>query len=197
MMYPGSLNWHQGVDIAIHAFAKVHADLEGAKFHVYGEGAMRPALEKLVHDLGLEREVTIENYRPTEEIAALMAAADLSVVPKRASSSFGNEAASTKVQEFMAVGVPVIVSRTKVDSYYFNDSMVKFFESDDVDALAAAILDLYRNPEERQRLIEHAFDHIRRNNWDVKQGEYLHIVDQLTTTKQAPVTESNVSEVSN
>lgn len=197
IMYPGSLNWHQGLDIAIRAFAKVRAQIHGAKFEIYGEGAMRPTLENLVRELGLGREITIENYRSTEEIAGLMAAADLSVVPKRASSSFGNEAASTKVQEFMAVGVPVIVSRTKIDSYYFNDSMVKFFESENVDALAAAIMDLYLHPEERARLIEHAADHIRQNNWDAKQGEYLQIVDRLTKTDRTGLTQTTVSGLSN
>ncbi len=197
IMYPGSLNWHQGLDIAIRAFAQVHKAIEGAAFQIYGEGAMRPVLEKLVRDLGLEREITIENYRSTQEIAGLMAAADISVVPKRASSTFGNEAASTKVQEFMAVGVPVIVSRTKIDSYYFNDSMVRFFESENVDSLAVAIMELYSHPEERARLIERAAEHIRQNNWDVKQGEYLHIVDRLTATNRADVTRSTVPGVSN
>ena len=40
--------------------------------------------------------------------------------------------------EFMALGIPVIVSRTKIDSYYHDDSMVKFFESENADQLAEA-----------------------------------------------------------
>ena len=43
-----------------------------------------------------------------------MAAASVGVVPKR-SEGFGNEAFSTKTLEFMACGVPVIVSRTRID----------------------------------------------------------------------------------
>jgi glycosyltransferase involved in cell wall biosynthesis len=112
-----------------------------------------------------------------------MAAADLAIVPKRASSAFGNEAASTKVQEFMAVGVPVIVSRTKIDSYYFDESMVRFFESENVDALANAILELYAHPEERRKLVVGAYRHIEKNNWNAKQYEYLSVVDSLTGTQ--------------
>jgi glycosyltransferase involved in cell wall biosynthesis len=182
LMYPGSLNWHQGVDIAIRAFAQVNSKIETAEFHIYGEGPERPNLEKLVKDLGLQHRIQIQNYQPTTEIARLMAMADVAVVPKRASSNFGTEAASTKVQEFMAVGVPVIVSRTKIDSLYFDDSMVRFVESENVDALADAIIDLYAHPEQRRKLVDGANRHILRNNWDLKQCEYLKVVDSLTQT---------------
>jgi glycosyltransferase involved in cell wall biosynthesis len=179
LMYPGSLNWHQGVDVAVRAFAQVSRKIETAEFHIYGEGPTRPTLEKLVEELGLQGKVRVQNYQPIREIAALMATADLAIVPKRASSSFGNEAASTKVQEFMAVGVPVVVSRTKIDSFYFDESMVRFFESENVDALADAIVELYAHPEQRLKLVEGANRHIQQNNWDVKQHQYLSMVDSL------------------
>jgi len=179
LMYPGSLNWHQGVDVAIRAFAQVSPRIESAEFHIYGEGPERPNLENLVEELCLQHKVQIQNYRPTSEIARLMAMADLAIVPKRASSSFGTEAASTKVQEFMAVGVPVIVSRTRIDTLYFDESMVRFCESENVDALANAIIELYAHPEQRRKLVEGANRHIQQNNWDVKQHEYLSVVDSL------------------
>jgi len=187
LMYPGSLNAHQGVDIAIRAFAKVSSQIETAEFHIYGEGPARPTLENLIEELGLQRKVQLQSYRPIGDIATIMATADLAIVPKRASSGFGNEAASTKVQEFMAVGVPVIVSRTKIDSFYFNETMVRFFESENVDALANAITELYAHPEQRRKLVDGASRHIQQNNWDVKQHEYLTLVDSLVGEKaQAP-----------
>ena len=51
-----------------------------------------------------------------------MAEADFGIVPKR-SEGFGNEAFSTKIFEFMALGIPVIAADTKIDKYYFNDSL--------------------------------------------------------------------------
>lgn len=179
LMYPGSLNWHQGVDIAIRAFAQVSSKIETAEFHIYGEGQARPNLDKLIEELSLQHKVRMQNYQPIAQIANLMATADLAIVPKRASSSFGNEAASTKVQEFMAVGVPVIVSRTKIDNFYFDESMVRFFESENVGALANAIIELYAHPEQRRKLVEGAKRHIQQNNWNVKQYEYLRVVDSL------------------
>jgi len=179
LMYPGSLNRHQGVDVAIRAFVEVAAKVKNAEFHIYGEGPSRPELERLVSELNLQNKVRISDYKPTAEIAGIMATADLAVVPKRASSKFGNEAASTKIQEFMAVGVPVVVSRTRIDTVSFDDSMVRFFESEDEAALAGAVVDLYLHPKKRASLVKAANQHIRKNNWSVKRGEYLMLIDSL------------------
>jgi glycosyltransferase involved in cell wall biosynthesis len=184
LMYPGSLNQHQGVDIAIRAFSQISSYIPDAEFHIYGEGPTRCHLENIVRELGLGTRVRIADYRPTEEIARIMATADMAVVPKRASSKFGNEAASTKIQEFMAVGVPVVVSRTKIDTFYFDDSMVRFFESENQAALVEAILDLYRHPEKRHKMVEAAQRHIEKNNWNVKQVEYLALVDSLLALRR-------------
>ncbi len=107
-----------------------------------------------------------------------MANADLGVVPKRA-DSFGNEAYSTKIMEFMAQGVPVIVSRTKIDSFYFNDSVVCFFEPESVDELAQSILRLARDVEYREMLSRNALEYADTNGWDRKKQKYFDIVQTL------------------
>jgi glycosyltransferase involved in cell wall biosynthesis len=81
--------------------------------------------------------------------------------------------------EFMAMGVPVLTSNTRIDQYYFNERIVQFFESDSVDDLAAKILELMRNPAKRTALRDHGAEFIHQNNWHVKNHEYLDLVDRL------------------
>ena len=107
-----------------------------------------------------------------------MASVDLGVVPKR-SDSFGNEAFSTKIMEFMATGVPVLASKTTIDQYYFNDQLVQFFEPESVDDLAAQILELAHDPARRDSLRANAAQFIEQNNWDIRKTEYLDLVDGL------------------
>jgi hypothetical protein len=114
---------------------------------------------------------------PLTEISAVMANADVGVVPKR-KDSFGNEAFSTKILEFMAVGVPVIVSDTKIDKYYFDESLVTFFQSDDEKHLADRMLLLIQDGKLRSRLVSNAEEFIKKNNWEVKKAEYLKLVDE-------------------
>jgi glycosyltransferase involved in cell wall biosynthesis len=119
--------------------------------------------------------------RSLREIAQIMGRADLGVVPKR-KDNFGNEAFSTKILEFMAVGVPVIVSDTKIDKFYFTDATVKFFHSGDIDDLARCMLEMINNPAERQRQVRDASRFVDTIDWTAKQHQYLELVDRLSAT---------------
>lgn len=178
VMFPGGLQWHQGLDIAIRAFHKIHSQLPQSEFHIYGDGNVKPQLVALAGELGLNGSVRFFNPMPIKEIAAVMANADLGVVPKRA-DSFGNEAYSTKIMEFMSLGVPVVVSSTKIDRFYFNDSVVRFFESGNVDALAEAMFDILHDTKARQKIVGEASEYVARNNWKSKKADYLKLVDSL------------------
>src|SRR5438445_2239482 len=177
ILYPGTLSYHQGLDVAIRAFALIKNDAPHAEFHIYGEGGQKEFLRDLIAELGLEDRVFLKELLPLTEIAAVMANADVGVVPKR-KESFGNEAFSTKILEFMAVGVPVIVSDTKIDKYYFDESLVTFFQSDDEKHLADRMLLLIQDGKLRRRLVSNAKEFIKKNNWEVKKAEYLGLVDE-------------------
>jgi glycosyltransferase involved in cell wall biosynthesis len=132
----------------------------------------------LAEELGLNGSVRFFQPLGIREIAPVMANADLGVVPKRA-DSFGNEAYSTKIMEFMASGVPVVVSKTKIDSFYFNDSVVRFFESGNEENLAEAMGELLSSPELRRSLVMRANEYVAGNNWAKHKVEYLQLVDSL------------------
>ena len=178
VLFPGGLQWHQGLDIAIHAFDKLRRRLPQAEFHIYGDGNMKPNLVGLAQELGLNGSVRFFEPLRIHEIATVMANADLGVVPKRA-DSFGNEAYSTKIMEFMSLGVPVVVSSTKIDRYYFDDSVVRFFESGNPDALAEAMFDVLTNDELRHGMVARASEYASRNSWENRKADYLQLIDSL------------------
>lgn len=178
MCYPGTLNWHQGVDVAICATALLRDEAPGLKFFIIGEGPDREKLRALVQEQRLEDRVTIVGSVPLEQVAETMANIDLGVVPKR-KDSFGNEAFSTKIMEFMAMGVPVVVSNTRIDQYYFAENAVQFFESESAEDLAAKILSLVHNANKRTALRANGMEYVRSNNWNIKKAEYLDLVDNL------------------
>jgi glycosyltransferase involved in cell wall biosynthesis len=183
IVYPGSLNAHQGLDVAIRAFAKVADRIPDADFHIYGEGAAKPALIELTNQLGMQHRVTFHGLLPSAEIARVMATADLAIEPKRATSPFGNEALSTKILEFMALGVPLVASKTKIHAYYYDDSIVRYYENDDESALAECVLQMQRDPQLRAGYTSRAATYAAKNNWQVKKAEYLQLVDSLAANQ--------------
>jgi glycosyltransferase involved in cell wall biosynthesis len=179
IMYPGTLNAHQGVDVAIRAFARVAEEMPEAEIHIYGEGPARLPLIKLKDDLQVGDRVIFHSILPVNEIATIMAKADLAVVPKRASSGFGNEAASTKIMEFMSLGVPLIVSRTRIDAYYHDETRVQFFESENDYDLADKMLLLRNDQKRRSELASNALRYVEEHCWKEKRKEYLALIDFL------------------
>jgi glycosyltransferase involved in cell wall biosynthesis len=182
ILFPGGLQWHQGLDIAIRAMPRIHARIPQAELHIYGDGNMKDSLMALSNELGLDGKVRFFDPVPVRQVAEIMANADLGVVPKRA-DSFGNEAYSTKIMEFMSLGVPVVVSDTKIDQHYFHDSGVRFFESGKPEALADAVCEVFCDRDLRQQMVARASEYAARNDWATGKADYLKLVDSLCVEK--------------
>jgi glycosyltransferase involved in cell wall biosynthesis len=153
-----------------------------AEFHLYcgAGGDLETDLRRLVRRLDLDGSIKFCGGISLDQMAQVIANADLGVVPKRA-DSFGNEAYSTKIMEFMSQGVPVVVSRTKVDTFYFEEGVVHFFPSGDSQAMAEAMLDVINDRDLRQTLVANGYEYVERHSWDQKKKEYLDLIDSLST----------------
>jgi glycosyltransferase involved in cell wall biosynthesis len=182
VLYPGTLNRHQGLDLAIRAFASLKPRMPDAEFHIYGQGPALPELIQLARDSGVKDSVIFKPSVGVAQIATIMAAATVGVVPKRA-DGFGNEAFSTKIFEFMACGVPVICSRTRIDQYYFNDQLVNFFEPGNWNDLAEKLLRVYRQPGEQFERVRAAEAFARSQSWEVRSADYRSLVDSLVARR--------------
>jgi glycosyltransferase involved in cell wall biosynthesis len=178
-LYPGTLNYHQGLDLAVKAFNKIKDKIPNSEFHIYGEGPAQQDLAEMIVRYGIEGRVILKDSVPLDEIATIMADADVGVIPKR-NDSFGGEAFSTKTLEFMSLSVPIIVSRTKIDQHYFNDSVVKFFEAGNVDDLAESMMAMGSDKSFREDQAARALEFVAQYNWRYKKHLYLDIVKNLT-----------------
>jgi len=188
ILYPGTLNLHQGLDIALKAFSRVKDRLPNLDFLIYGEGQELDELKRLASHLRIDDRVMFRGLVPAKQIAQVMASAKCGIVPKRA-DLFGNEAFSTKVFEFMSLGVPVILSDTKIDRYYFNPSLVLFFDSGNDESLAEKMLMLLTDEDLRKKLVKNSLDFVKDYSWTNKQQSYFDIIESLA--KKQPRLEQN------
>ena len=126
----------------------------------------------------MENKVFFKGSLAVEQMVRVIENADLGVVPKR-NNGFGNEAFSTKILEFMAMRVPVIVLRYRNQHCFFDENVVKFFRQNDPKSLADAMLLVIKNPAIRENLMRNANKIIRKYTWDVNERIFLDLVDSL------------------
>ena len=181
LIYPGTLNRHQGLDLAIAAVKSLVPDIPQIELHIYGGGSAKHELQQQVEQLKLTNHVRFFPGVFLDQVPDLIANADIGIVPKRA-EGFGDQAYSTKIMEFMSQGLPVVLSRTTIDRLYFDDSVVAFFESGSVEDLARAIRRVALDSDYRQELSRRGLAYARENSWATMQDIYLDVVDRLTAT---------------
>lgn len=178
ILYPGTVSYHQGIDIAVRAFHRIKDKIPNAEFHIYGGGDQRAEVIQLIRDCSLRESVFLHNPVPTEQIISIIENADLGIVPKR-KSGFGNEAFSTKILEFMCMGIPVIVPDTLIDKFYFDSRSVAFFEGDSEQNLAEVMLQVVSDVRLRAELVRNADEFIKTYTWNRNQDIYVKLVHRL------------------
>ena len=181
IIYPGTLSHQHGVDILVRAMEIVKRENRDIHLDLYplaNVSEVRRQLEELIVKLNVQDIVHFHETVLPEKLGSIFRNADVGVVPKRG-GGFTEEAFSSKIFEYMAAGIPVIASRTRIDTYYFDDSLIKFFTPEDHDELAKCILELYLNPGERRVLAENGKKYIENNTWEMKKEIYREIVGGL------------------
>jgi glycosyltransferase involved in cell wall biosynthesis len=156
LVYHGTLARRLGLDIAIQAVARVVEEVQNIELRIIGAGEERESLIALRDNLGLGGVVTFsEGFVPVESIPARIQDADLGIVPLRISSGT-DIMLPTKLLEYVSLGIPCVVPRTGTIARYFDEEMVEFFEAENAESLANAILRLYRDPKRRHHLAHEA-----------------------------------------
>jgi glycosyltransferase involved in cell wall biosynthesis len=144
--FAGSLKpWH-GADVLLRAFAQVQGR---TRLLVVGDGPMRADLEAMASSLNLTSRARFTGAVPHGEMPGLLDAMDIGVAPYTAQDGF--YFSPLKVAEYLAAGLPVVVSDQGDLREIVGDAGL-LVPPDDVAALAAALARLVRDPGLRRTL---------------------------------------------
>lgn len=171
----GTIKERYGHEVLIQAMARVIAELPSARLDVLGDGPMRPELERMVDELGLKGVVTFTGYVPDDELMRRLRSAECGVVPLIRTPET-DLVHTFKMYEYIAMGLPVIISRTRAVEAYFDESMVCYFPPGDVEGLANAIITLGRDPGLRYALARNALDWYEKHGPAQQREEFLKVV---------------------
>jgi glycosyltransferase involved in cell wall biosynthesis len=84
--------------------------------------------------------------------------------------------------DFIAMGKPMVVSRTRSVEHIFDPSCVELFRSDDAEDLARAIRALHADPARGRRMARRAAEVAAPYRWSRQREVYLGVVDRLAAT---------------
>lgn len=106
LIFTGNLIPEKGLDLIFEALAKV----KGARLTIYGGGPARQSLERLAHALGLSQRLTFAKPISNQAILALLSDYTAGVAVYRSSESYVYYSDPLKVKEYLAAGLPVIIT---------------------------------------------------------------------------------------
>lgn len=136
---------HKGQRHLIAAAAQVVRDIPDARFLILGEGELRPALERQIRDLGLDRHVLMPGFRP--DAIGLQKSFDVFAM------SSVTEGLGSAMLDAMACGTAVVATRAGgIPEAIVDGQHGLLVPPHDPPALARAIVSVLRDPDLRRRL---------------------------------------------
>ena len=185
LMYHGFLVERHGLDMAVEAVAGLRALIPGITFDFYGSRTPYVRrIEAQIEKLGLQNQMVYHGRKSLEEIAAAITAVDLGVIPNRR-TLFTEINFPTRIFEYLALGKPVIVPRTRGICDYFDETQILFFNPDDVADLARVIQWVWEHPQETAEIVRRGREVYLHHLWSVEKSRFLTLAEGLFTKRAA------------
>lgn len=179
VVYHGTVLERYGVDLAVRAFARAHAEEPRLRMALYGGGDFVEPVKALAAELGLTAPVfeMTGKHRPLEDIAAAIRDAHIGVAPNRDDQE--DSVLPTKLLEYISIGIPAVATKTRCVSRFFDGTEVELVPVGDIEAMAQAILRLAREPKLRKQRVEKAREWEKEWGFEVNREHLFRTIDSL------------------
>ena len=182
--YHGTVTHWYGVDLLVDAIARLRDRIPGLRGLILGEGDALPEIELLARERGLAETVEFPTHLLSQSDAiSRVAGASCGVVPNRA-SPLNRFALSSKLFEYIEVGIPAVVARLETLEAHFGPDEVTFFEPGDAGSLAEAIAWVAEHPVEAREKLERAQRRAREYSWHASRARLLKALDPRAVTAE-------------
>jgi len=180
IVYHGAVTPAYGLELLVRSAASCVSDLPGLRLEIYGEGDAVEELRALAAELDVGDRVHLEGRSlPLAEVLQRVQGASLGVIPNLP-TPLNRYALSSKLFEYVSLGMPVVVSGLPTLREHFSPEEVLFFEPGDSAALAEAILEVARNPASAHKRAEAAARRYESYRWPAQAQRYLAVLDHVT-----------------
>ncbi len=179
----------KGLTTALQAFQIFHSQYPNSRFVIAGDGPLRPALNRLVSDLKLDKAVEFTGFVTQTELYHLYRSAHLFLHPSEVAEDGNEEGVPNSLLEAMASGLPVIATKHGGIPEAVTDQVTGFlFSEKDKEGIAEALTWFAKAPAEWARMSREAsravalnFEH--RQQIDRLESIYFEALEQPCLTK--------------
>lgn len=184
LSYHGNLSEVAGSGTLIRAMPLIRGQIPGVRLQMLGHPEKMPSLKQLARSLDVEDCIRFMKSVHIRNLPSLMREVDVGIDPKK-DGVYSGETLSVKAMEYLAMGIPLVVSGTPAAKAYFNDSMVLFFRPDDERDLARQVIKLHRSAGLGKRLTLNAGNFFNTHHWNRYRESYFALLDRLTKNEQS------------
>ena len=170
-----------GLDRAVEAIALLRDEIP-LHLDVYGDGPWRPQIEAAIARAGVGDLVTLHGRVSMDELPRIIADSDVGIVPS-IHEPYLEYSLSTKLLEYVAMGVPVIASDLATNRAHFTGDAMLFVAGGDPASLADAIRRTVADPEAAQARADEARRQGAAYAWEEQRRHYLSTIDRLVSRR--------------
>lgn len=133
----------KGIEYGIHAIARVRSRYPDIQYRIIGDGPLRPRIEQLIDELGLQDVVSLLGQREQREVISILEDTHIFLAPSVTASDGDQEGIPVVLMEALSMGIPVISTYHSGIPELVQDGLSGYLVPErDVDALSDRILDL-------------------------------------------------------
>jgi glycosyltransferase involved in cell wall biosynthesis len=159
LLFSGRIDREKGIHLIVEILPNLLKEFKNLQLIVTGKGPFLSELKQLIHEKGVDNAVRLMGYVADEDMAWVLNLADIFVFP-----TLRVEGLPLNCIEVMACGKPVIASNTggipTLITHQENGILIK---RGNLDQLEENILNLLRNPKQRQLLGNNALKTVVEN----------------------------------
>jgi glycosyltransferase involved in cell wall biosynthesis len=185
LVHHSNLQRLYGLDVAVEALARIDPAELPHQLDVYGEGPFRPEVEAAIARTGTMDRVRLHGWQPIDAMPALLAAADVALVPSRP-EPYLRYSLSQKLLEYAAMGVPTIASDLPTFRAHFTDAAIRYVRGGDPEALAHAIREMAADSARAVAMGVAARRESQQYAWEEQAARYVGIVERLVAAAAGP-----------
>ena len=179
LAYHGTVAARMGLDVVLEAIAALRLEQPDLRGAIWGDGDGVATLQAVRDRLGLSAAVALtgERFR-MDALLPMLATVGVGLVPLRR-DPFTDIILSTKLMEYVRLGIPTVVAWTPTLAHYFPPDTVTYVRELTPAAWADAIRRVLADPVAAQARVARAQQLPAAQAWQASEAEFLALVDAV------------------